>query len=237
MLSLTKKEKNDIFVAIEKTGLDPHKFRWEIRPSNLIQVYRRHEVYDALSGYEFDMAETLLTGEGSQEFFFTFERNQDGVFLASLFPHINVGTSVQTQRWQGLSGAFNEWLDVVKYELKETDLWGTLPHNQVLTAIPKSYSNEEQFSPSEVLQLRERLLEIEKFIVQTNRLTGSAKAQVHQTFVYLQRKAETATKLDWKNIFAGAIVSLVLSLAVENAPAIFKLCDELLSPLFRPLLA
>ena len=96
MLSLTKKEKNDIFVAIEKTGLDPHKFQWEIRPSSLIQVYHRHPAYDALSGYEPDMAETLLIDDDSRQFLFTFERNESGVFLASLFPHIDVGNAVQT---------------------------------------------------------------------------------------------------------------------------------------------
>jgi hypothetical protein len=42
--------------------------------------------------------------------------------------------------------------------------------------------------------------------------------------------------MDWKNIFAGAIVSILLGLAVDNAPAIFALCNRLLTPFFEKLL-
>jgi hypothetical protein len=235
MLKLTKKERNEIFAMIEGKGLDPHRFRWDTHISEFVTVYEEH-YYQAVSGHRPEPAEALVTVHDGREFSFTFERNDDGVFFASVEPHINVGHGVRARSWSGLLEAFNEWLEIVRYEIRERDLWSQLPRDAPLAAIPESYSSDERFSPEEVHTLRDRLKEIEAFIVETNSLRGGPAVQVQQTFLYLQQKAETATKLDWKNIFAGAIVSIILTLATDNAPAIFELCNRLLAPLFAKLL-
>jgi hypothetical protein len=236
MLKLTKKERNEVFTAIERKGLDPQRFSWTTHISNFVTVYEEH-YYQAVSGHRPEQAEALVTVHEGREFSFTFERDDKGTFFASVEPHINVGHGVRSQSWVGLLGAFNEWLEIVSYEIHEPDFWSQLPHDAPLATIPRNYASEERFTAEEVLTLRDRLKEIEAFILDTNAVHGAPAIQVQQTFIYLQHKAETATKLDWKNIFAGAIVSILLSLAVDNAPAIFSLCNRLLNEFFEKFLA
>jgi hypothetical protein len=194
MLKLTKNEKNEIFTMIERKGLDPQHFSWETHISKFVTVYEEH-YYQAVSGHRPESAEVLVTIHDGREFSFTFERDDRGTFFAAVEPHIDVGHGVETKSWKGLLGAFNDWLDVVRYEIHETDLWSQLPHDAPLAAIPEDYSSDEHFSPAEVHTLRDRLKEIETFIIQTNSLRGGPAVQVQQTFLYLQQKAETATKI------------------------------------------
>ena len=109
---------------------------------------------------------------------------------------------------------------MIRYETREPDFRSRLPHDAPLATIPDSYSSEERFTAEEVITLRERLKEIEAFILDTNSVRGAPAIQIQETFIYLQQKAVTATKIDWKNIFAGAIVSILLTLAADNAPEI-----------------
>ncbi len=236
MLKLTKKERNEVFAAIERKGLDPQRFSWTTHISNFVTVYEEH-YYQSVSGHRPEQAEALIAVHDGREFSFTFERNDEGTFFASVEPHINVGHGVRARTWGGLIQAFNEWLEVIRYEIHEPDFWSELPRESPLAMIPHSYASDERFTSEEVLTLRDRLKEIEAFILETNPVDGAAAIQVHQTFIYLQQKAETATKLDWKNIFAGAIVSILLTLAVDNAPEIFSLCNRLLNEFFAKFLA
>src|SRR5205807_2172000 len=150
------KERNEIFTMIERKGLDPQRFSWETHVSKFVTVYEQH-YYQAVSGDRPEPAEALVTVHDESEFSFTFERNDEGVFFASVVPHINVGHGVRAQAWGGLIEAFNQWLDVVRYELHEPDLWSELPHEAPLAAIPTTYSSDERFRPDEIVTLRDRL--------------------------------------------------------------------------------
>lgn len=132
--------------------------------------------------------------------------------------------------------AFSEWLQVVKYELEEPDLWEMMDSKSPLSIAPKSYENKATFSEPELEIIAKQLERIETFILKTNSLSRGEIATVRNTFIYLHDKAPTTTKLDWKNIFAGALVSLLLSLAVENGRDILAFCNEALAPLFNGLL-
>ena len=234
MLNLTKQQKNEIFKTLEKKGLNPNHFAWEIHTSEFVSVYRRM-AYEAASGYEPDSAEALVLRVGGKGFSFTFERDDKGVYFSAVAPPLSVGPGVRSLNWDGLIGAFEDWLDVIKYELEEPDLWAEMPRGQALTAIPPDYSRDEKFSIEERHLVAERLSKIEKFIIESNRPSGASAIKIQQTFIYLQQRTETASKLDWKNIFAGAIVGLILEKAVHNAPEVMNLCNELLSPFFQKL--
>ena len=231
MLNLTKQQKNEIFKTIERKGLNPNLFSWEVHQSKFVRIFRR-SAYEAASGYEPDSAVALVLRNDEQFFSFTFELDETGVYYSQTVPQISAGPGIRTGNWAGLIDALEDWLGVIKYELEEPDLWKELPRGQALTAIPSDYSQNDKFSAEERHLLAEQLSKIQKFIVESNRLEGPTRIQVQQTFIYLQQRTETTSKLDWKNIFVGAIVSLMLEKTVSNAPEIMKLCDELLSPLF-----
>jgi hypothetical protein len=232
-VKLKQTAKNEIFGTIKEKQLDPNRFSWVNRSSNLSQIHGGG-VSRNLSGNS--VTALILKHEGN-EFRFTFEINEFSNYHSFINPQIIPGENVLfAQNWNGLLRRFEDWLDVVKYELEEPDLWKELPRGQALTAIPSDYSADEKFSAEERRLLAERLAKIQKFIVESNQLKKTAQIQIQQTFIYLQQRAETTSKLDWKNLFAGAILSLILEKAVNNAPEIMKLCNELLSPFFQKLL-
>jgi len=230
MLSLNKQQKNEIFRIIENRGLNPSRFSWTTHPQKFTGyggVTRRHII----------PATALVIQHEGKDFSFTFERNESGSYYSFLVPQVTPGEKVAfSESWNGFMQRFEGWLDIIKYELEEPDLWKGLPRGQVLTAIPSDYSHDEKFSTEERRLLAEQLSKIQKFIIESNRLEGPSLIKVQQTFIYLQQRAETNSKLDWKNLFAGAILGLILDKVVDNAPEIMRLCNELLSPLFQKLL-
>jgi hypothetical protein len=231
MLNLTKQQKNEIFRIIENKGLSPSRFSWTTRVKNLTTGHG-----GITRGYVEHSATALVICHEGKDFRFTFECNEDGYYYSSLVPQLIPGKIVLAENWNGLIQKFEDWLDIIKYELEEPDLWKELPRGQALTSIPPDYSRDEKFSPEERRLVVEQLSKIEKFIIQSNQLSGASAIQVRQTFIYLQQRSETTSKLDWKNLFAGAIIGLILNKAVDNAPEIMKLCNELLSPFFHKLL-
>jgi hypothetical protein len=235
MLQLTKRDRNEIFTWVKNSGLNPSLFSWEIHPSNFVQVYEE-SFYQAVSGYRPDGAEALVATYNEQKFSFTFERDGQGKFYAEAHPHIKLGHGINSNAWEGLLRAFGEWLEVVKYELEEPDFWKDLKPNTPLTTTPHNFSSDDHFDSKEIVFLKDKLRQIENHIINTNDLAPKSIQVVKQTFIYLQGKAETSTKIDWKNIFVGTLVSMLLSLAVDNASEIVKFCNELLAPLFQSLL-
>src|SRR3954463_16770318 len=125
MLKLTKKERNEIFTTIERKGLEPSRFSWQTHTSKFVTRYEEH-CYQAVSGHRPETAEALVTVHDEHQFSFTFERNDEGVFFSSVEPHINVGHGVRAQSWSDLLEAFNQWLEVIRYEIREPDFWSDL---------------------------------------------------------------------------------------------------------------
>lgn len=237
MLNLNKQQKNEIFKIIEQKGLNTNLFSW------IVHVNKSHVGH--LTQYVKHSVTALVFRREEGDFRFTFEQVEPSSnpyshtymkYRSSLVPQLIPGEDVVfSEDWDGVMLKFQDWLDVIKYELEERDLWKELPRGQALTAIPANYSNDEKFSVEERRLITERLSKIEKFILESNQPSGASAIKIQQTFIYLQQRTETASKLDWKNIFAGAIVGLILEKAVDNAPEVMKLCNELLSPFFQKL--
>ncbi len=229
MLNLNKQQKNEIFGIIEGKGLNPNRFSWITRPQQLSDI-------ELISRRHIPRVMALVIQHEGKEFRFTFEDYEHG-YRSLIAPQIIPGENIVfSETWDGLLRKFLNWLDVIKYELEEPDLWKELPRGQALTAIPSDYSQSEKFSIEERRLIAEQLSKIEKFILESNQSSGASAIKIQQTFIYLQQRMETTSKLDWKNLFAGAILGLILDKAVDNGPEIMNLCNELLSPFFQQLL-
>ena len=230
MLNLSKQQKNEIFRIIEGKGLNPNLFSWGIHTGESFTGNT-----GITRGYTADSAEALFFRHEGKNFRFPFGCNEHGVYYSDLVPQLTPGRVAHSKYWNDLIQTFESWLDIIKYELEEPDLWKELPRGQMLMAVPPDYSRDEKFSIEERRLVVEQLSKIEKFIIESNQSSGASAIKIQQTFIYLQQRTETASKLDWKNIFAGAIVGLILEKIVDNAPEVMKLCNELLSPFFQKL--
>lgn len=121
-LRLNAKQKSEITALIKKARFDPNHFAFITRESECVFVFVQH-AYRVLDGDEPTTAEAL-SYRANPEYFFTFERNEKGIFYATVYPELDIGRSIKAPQWHGLLNGFKEWLDILKAQI---ELDGTRP--------------------------------------------------------------------------------------------------------------
>ncbi len=114
-LQLNAKQKEEIETLLKKAYLNPEHFTYTTRQSECVFVFVQH-AYRALDGDEPTTAEAI-TLKANPDYFFTFERDENGVFFASYFPELNLGPCIKASRWDGLLNGFDSWLDILKVQI------------------------------------------------------------------------------------------------------------------------
>jgi abortive infection Abi-like protein len=123
-LKLNAKQKIEIEQRLKKATYLLSDFTFITCESECVYVFVQH-AYRALDGNEPTTAEAI-SYRANPEYFFTFERNDKGIFFSTAFPELEVGRSIQVRTWEGLLDSFAEWLTIVSLQIK-TD--GTRPVN------------------------------------------------------------------------------------------------------------
>lgn len=121
-LKLNAKQKGEIATLIKRARLDPIHFAFITRESECVYVFVQHS-YRILDGDEPTTAEAI-SYKANPEYFFTFERNEKGVFYATANPEFTIGKSITSSQWRGLLNGFKEWLVILKAQI---ELDGTRP--------------------------------------------------------------------------------------------------------------
>ncbi|MCI5135902.1 MAG: hypothetical protein D3920_12710 [Candidatus Electrothrix sp. AW2] len=124
-LKLNAKQKREIATAIDAAGFDASAFSYSTQKSECVSMYVRH-AYDCLNGYEPTIAQALHL-QADPSCFFTFERDDKGIFRTTVQPELEVGRNLQATQWQGILTAFSNWLKVLKIEIEDRGLAVTPP--------------------------------------------------------------------------------------------------------------
>lgn len=220
-LILTKQQRNDLFNAAVQNRIDPARFVWDSIPPPNGPVTNRIR---------------LTLKDDGKEYIFTLRLLSGTEFDCEHFPKVGMAGSARVKSWETLTRHFYDWMKIVAYEVQEPDLWKDLPKNPMLVSDPDSYSHEEKFTAAEATLIRERLKNIEEFIVKTAEVSQEDAAKIHQTFGYLTEKVDKLSKLDWKNIFAGEIIGMVATYAVNHYATILNFCNSQLMPFLNEVL-
>jgi hypothetical protein len=115
-MRLNAKQKNEITKIIGENRFEADQFLFTTRTSERVFVFVRHP-FHALDGEEPTTAEAL-SFRANPDYFFTFERNEKGVFYATVFPELDQGRSIQARQWSGLLKGFSEWLNILKAQIE-----------------------------------------------------------------------------------------------------------------------
>lgn len=86
-----------------------------------------------------------------------------------------------------------------------------------------SEEKNEKFNSEELLALEQKLLQFNNYLANLP-LAQNQLEQIQKTVNELNEKAGHYTKVDWKNLFIGTIISLMIQLTItpENAKAIWE---------------
>jgi hypothetical protein len=126
--------------------------------------------------------------------------------------------------WQALMSRVSQWLEDVKRDLETPDLWAELQREaKLLGAGSTEVTENTPFTLDEQKEIAERLPKLAKYAKRTYSLSGTQMRVLEAKLDYLVDAARRLGRIDWRNVFAGAILSFILSAAVppESARDIF----------------
>jgi len=108
------------------------------------------------------------------------------------------------------------WLGYLKREIHAPDLWGALAQDQELFSLEPAGEANAPFNADEQAQIKRAIDEIRVYITTTYSLDGEPLAKVNRKLDYLIDASTRLGRFDWKNIFAGALVGLVLQQLIPS---------------------
>lgn len=194
--NLLQSQKNEVLLIIKDSGMNPLEFQ-------LIEG----------SGW---LPKVVHTPSG---FDFTF--SGDSVIFS---PGANtVSQEVKQLAWVGKSNALRYWLSYLKREIEAPDLWGALAQEQELFRAEPAGAVNAPFNAAEQVQIKKAVEEIRVYITSTYSLTGEPLAKVNRKLDYLIDASTRLGRIDWKNIFVGALLSLALQQLSPSGPGLREL--------------
>lgn len=223
-LELLRSQKNAVLEAIKRSGLDPFNFTWSTAPSRQTQ----------------GLSVSKLEYRGTDYFFlFDFARGKD--HHCTFSPgHEKLVDSEYPGDWTSVFGYFEAWLDYLKEELKQPDLWEQIARYQLPagTALSADASNEP-FSVAQVDQVADALKQIQAFLETEADLSAEGRAIVDEKLDYLLEASRRWGRKDWIHLALGTTVTLATSvgLSPEHVRSIWKILGTTLNgtvPLIMP---
>ena len=210
---LLKSRRNDVFLAIKQRQLNPLEFEW-------------HEVASEQSE---DTKVSLLV-----------HRLTTLYFLFDVLEHLPHCTySPGTDRtvaieypgdWDGQFNHCKKWLDNLKREIEEPDLWATVAEEKQLVASASADIENTPFSADEIQRISIVIAEIRTYVLQTSNPTDSQLQFINARLAYLEEASKRLGRKDWLTLAVGIITNIVVgvALAPEAAREIFRMTGRLL---------
>ena len=138
------------------------------------------------------------------------------------------------QNWSGQLGYVENWLRCLIREINTPNKWERLKYEVDSLNINFEYS-EDKFSYIEYEDLQKRMFVLKQGISKSDLLEEQIKV-INDKLDHLTEMAKEMSKFDWKSLFIGTIVSIVIQLAVnqENAKNLWILIKQIFNTYMLP---
>jgi hypothetical protein len=204
---LLKSQKNEILTLIQQAALDPMEFEWQEREETETYSHGEvtlhfHRLIHKPSGYAALFGENFLSySPGSQ----------------------SPNETESKIGWTGKRAAVVHWLVYLTREIEAPDLWGSLSQEQELLSIEPAEAVNTPFTSDEQAKIKSAIEEIRVYITSTYSLAGEPLAKVNRKLDYLIDASTRLGRIDWKNIFVSALISLALQQLSPSGPSLREL--------------
>jgi len=195
---LHKWQTNELLTAIQTGELDPREFVLE------------------------NIAETQVKHKWSRSFFII--GGNAGHYRGHSVVGDGMEWSYEVYSWQTVMTRFSRWVSEVKNDLETPDLWAELRKEaELLRGAYTEAGDNAPFTLPEQEEIERRLRELESQVAQTCTLRGPEVEDLHAKIDYLVEAARRVGRIDWLNLFVGAIACyLIAGIPPEPARCIFQ---------------
>ncbi len=215
-MRLLTSQKDTLYDLIEKRGLSPTQF----------------EFSDNRSAYGSGISTWLHFN--NSEYAFRFD-SFDNSPMPSFCPGQNsFNENGHARLWNDVLAHFTSWLINLKREINAPNKWERL--EKEIAGIKINFSNDQdKFSAHEYEELKAKTETLKQSVSEIGLLPEQAKA-IHAKLDHLITLAKDMNKFDWKSLFIGTIISIVIQLSVtqENAKSLWTLIKQVFSNYFLP---
>lgn len=216
-MKLLISQKNELFDLINSTdSFSPSQF--EILETKI-------------EGYDYD---TKIQFKNSEYFFLMFpERSTGGRFYSNFSPgEFSAVQSTIGLEWIEGKLYFTKWLQNLQREITAPNKWDKLLH-EISKVSFYNANDESKFSHQEYIELVNKM-DILKDYLFTIPLPKEQTQEIIEKLSHITTLAENLNKFDWKNLFIGTIMSLILQLSLtqENVTSLWALIKKVFSSYF-----
>ena len=194
-MGLAKWKRNQVFEAIQAAGLAPEGFDWG---SGADESWVRHlssEAYFVFGGIPGRYVARYVAGDDPVE-----ER--------------------EALSWQAQMKHVERWLRAVKLDIEMPDLWAELQREtELLGATADEAIENTPFTPDEREEISERLQEMRAYAKRTYSLSEEQMRVLEAKLDYLAAAAGRLGRIDWRGLFVGTMLTLVLTAALPPESA------------------
>lgn len=201
-MKLLQSQKNRVYDLIEKEGLSPNMFCFEESAPSTKICLKSSDYYFILTEDNFDRP-SVKYSPGENRF-------DEGYFYAPA--------------WGDQIDYIEAWLQNLAREINEPDKWKLLQEElENINFSDIKYENIK-FTYQEYELLESKTNELKEKIGKLNLLEKQLK-QINNKLDHLLNLAKDMNKTDWKELFIGSIISLIMQLSVDKTTgqAIFAL--------------
>ena len=193
---LTKFRRNQVFEAIEEAGLSPEEFVWDHSADKSTLRHRPTGAYFVFGGTPGSYDSSYLAPEAPVE-----ERTE--------------------QSHYALMQQVGFWLSALKLDIGTPDLWAELRGEaELLTGpTPGDGISNTPFTPEEQEEIATRLHELRDDAKRRYSLTDDQTQLLDAKIDQLIDAAGRLGRLDWREVFVGAMVGYVLTAALPPESA------------------
>jgi hypothetical protein len=203
-------EKNAVFEAVDRAGLDARAFEWRVLES-----------YMEPSQFGANYSEASQLHHCASGYFYTFGQYidqfspgpTDRIESASLYEYSD------SNKWRNRWSALTTWLERLKEELEAPDLWQEMLKERSLSVSTALLPPTEHFTDADRRYLAESLRRIEADIGQQHQLTATQTQAIHDGFEEIKYAMDRFGKKDWVSMATGLLFNVMVGVALSPSAA------------------
>jgi hypothetical protein len=203
---LLRSQRNEVFRLIEKMKLTPAEFEWENPPEpsdNLVDIAAINwpKLIHTPTGYYFKFGRISL---GSR------------VHRIQYFP----SSELAQETWYDTDGSwkrslfyFEQWLNIVRREYFEPDLWSTINDKALVTEDLYDFENST-FTIDEQDRISKAITELKSFLISTNRHSSEHIQFIEERLNHLEESSKRLGRKDWITLAMGTLTNIIVGVAL-----------------------